>query len=181
MSESKLTSVEQFCLALKYLIEHPPPPSQIEAGHRPGQICGMIIFELLPGHVPLGALDIDRFANHLIQLTGNQLKVILQHTQNMQELLLQIPYSNLHTDCSRDQCSSAAQLVTSRLGNQRTGIGVLIQVRQGLYWIGECKSPTEALILLSCGGNRPVSLAKLLDTIRRSSTSLWLKQNAGVR
>ena len=102
MSESRLTSVEQFCLALKHLIQHPPPVSQIEAGHKPGQICGMVIFELLPGHVPLGALDIDRFANHLIQLTGNQLKVIFRHIQNMHDILLQTPYSNLHPKCSCD-------------------------------------------------------------------------------
>ena len=126
MPDSKLTPAEQFCLALQHLIQHPPPVKQIEAGHRPGQACGMVVFELLPGHIPLGSLDIDRFALHLVQLTGNQLKV-----------------------------------------------------RQGPYWIGEFKSPRDALVLLSCSGNRPVSLAKLLDVIRRSSTSLWLRQNAG--
>lgn len=126
MSQATLTAEEQFCVALKHFVLHPPPIQQVEVGHRQGQSHGMVVFDVLHDHIPLGSLDIDRFATHLVQLTGNQLKI-----------------------------------------------------RQATYWMGKSKSPDEALVVLSCSGNRPVSLAKLLETIQKSSTSLWLKKQAG--
>lgn len=126
MSQPGFTAEEQFCQTLKHLILWPPSLAKIEAGHRQGQSQGMVVFQLLPLYIPFGSLDVDRFATHLVQLTGNQLKI-----------------------------------------------------RQGNYWMGEFMGPHEALVVLTCSGNRPVNLAKLLDIIRKSSASFWLKQNAG--
>ena len=70
---------QAFCAAIRRLTLLPPQPDVVEAGHKQGIQAGQLLLQPLyqltvaePDN-----LSIDRFANHLMQLTGNQARVLL--------------------------------------------------------------------------------------------------------
>ena len=75
---SKATSEQAFCAAIRCLAESPPDATTVEGGHKQGLNRGLLLLD--PLHALLieqtgDCLSIDRFANHLVQLTRNQTKV----------------------------------------------------------------------------------------------------------
>ena len=73
------TPEEAFCAAVRQLAESSPEASGVEGGHKKGSNSGLLLLEplynLLAGNA--SNLSIDRFANHLMQLTSNQVRVSL--------------------------------------------------------------------------------------------------------
>ena len=70
---------QEFCAAIRRLAQDPPELDAVEAGHKQGFHVGLLLLEPLSElfvEQP-DRLSIDRFANHLMQLTGNQVKVSL--------------------------------------------------------------------------------------------------------
>ena len=80
MAVSSGSAPEQaFCAAIRRLAQDPPELKRVEAGHKQGLHAGLLLLEpLYELFVEQPAsLSIDRFANHLMQLTGNQVKISL--------------------------------------------------------------------------------------------------------
>lgn len=77
--EAIRTPEEAFCAAVRQLAESPPEASSVESGHKEGSTSGLLLLEplytLLAGKA--NTLSIDRFANHLMQLTSNRVRVSL--------------------------------------------------------------------------------------------------------
>ncbi|KAA6428663.1 MAG: hypothetical protein FRX49_01538 [Trebouxia sp. A1-2] len=125
--EARCTPEQAFCAAIRLLAEHPPQASALEAGHKEGFTNGLLLFEplysLLVGNAD--NLSIDRFANHLMQLTSNKVRVSL-----------------------------------------------------GSYW--KDQSRFDDALLVQHPSKKPMSLAKLMEILRQSCTSIWLAQTAGV-
>ena len=126
---SLVTSEHAFCAAIACLAQNPPEASQVEGSLKQGCSNGLVLLD--PLHRLLiqqsgKHLCIDRFANHLMQLTRGCAKVSFSKY---------------------------------------------------------CKDDTEheAAYVVRHPGNRPVSLAKLLDMLRGCGTSIWLAQSAGMR
>lgn len=126
--EARCTPEQAFCAAIRLLAEHPPQASALEAGHKEGFTNGLLLFEplysLLVGNAD--NLSIDRFANHLMQLTSNKVRVSL-----------------------------------------------------GSYW--KDQSRFDDALLVQHPSKKPMSLAKLMEILRQSCTSIWLAQTAGTQ
>lgn len=126
--EACRTPEQAFCAAIRYLADDPPEASAFEAGHKEGCSNGLLLLEplysLLVGNAD--DLSIDRFANHLMQLTSNKVRVSL-----------------------------------------------------GSYW--KDQSRFDDALLVQHPSKKPMSLAKLMDILRRSCTSIWLAQTAGTQ
>ena len=126
--ETRRTPEQAFCAAIRRLAEDPPQASALEAGHKEGVSNGLLLFEplysLLVGNAD--TLSIDRFANHLMQLTSNKVRVSL-----------------------------------------------------GNYWKGQGRF--DDTLLVQHPSKKPMSLAKLMEILRQSCTSIWLAQTAGTQ
>ncbi len=126
--EARRTPEQAFCAAIRLLAEDPPRASALEAGHKEGFSNGLLLFEplysLLVGNPD--TLSIDRFANHLMQLTSNKVRVSL-----------------------------------------------------GSYW--KDQSRFDDALLVQHPSKKPLSLAKLMEILRQSCTSIWLAQTAGTQ
>ncbi|DBB11232.1 TPA: hypothetical protein ACH3X3_006675 [Trebouxia sp. C0006] len=125
--KARRTPEQAFCAAIRRLAEDPPQASALEAGHKEGFSNGLLLFEplysLLAGNPD--NLSIDRFANHLMQLTSNKVRVSL-----------------------------------------------------GSYWRNQ--SRFDDALLVQHPSKKPINLAKLMEILRQSCTSIWLAQTAGV-
>ncbi len=126
--KARRTPEQAFCAAIRRLAEDPPQASALEAGHKEGFSNGLLLFEplysLLAGNPD--NLSIDRFANHLMQLTSNKVRVSL-----------------------------------------------------GSYWRNQ--SRFDDALLVQHPSKKPMSLAKLMEILRQSCTSIWLAQTAGTQ
>ena len=77
-NKSTVTSEQAFCAAIRSLAESPPEACTVEGGHKQGLGSGLVLLD--PLHRLLiqqtgQSLSIDRFANHLVQLTCNTVRV----------------------------------------------------------------------------------------------------------
>lgn len=126
--EACRTPEQAFCAAIRLLAEVPPRASAFEAGHKEGSSNGLLLFEPLYSLLVWNAdnLSIDRFANHLMQLTSNKVRVSL-----------------------------------------------------GSYWKGQTRF--DDALVVQHPSKKPMSLAKLMEILRQSCTSIWLAQTAGAQ
>ena len=120
------TPEQAFCAAIRRLAEAPPEAFSVEGGHKQGLHNGLLLLEPVYRFLAAEAdnLSIDRFANHIMQLTSNKVRVSL-----------------------------------------------------GCYWMDQTKF--DDALLVQHPSKKPMSLAKLLDMLRQSCTSIWLAQTAG--
>lgn len=124
--EASPTTEQAFCAAIRHLAEDPPEAVTVEGGHKQGLSNGLLLLEPLHTHLvgQTVSLSIDRFANHLMQLTTNRVKVSL-----------------------------------------------------GCYWKDHTRF--DDALLVQHSSKKPMSLGKLLETLKQSCTSIWLAQTAG--
>ena len=121
-----MTPEQAFCAAIRHLAEDPPEAQDVEGGHKQGMSSGLLLLQPLFTLLvkDSNTLSIDRFANHLMQLTSNSVKVSL-----------------------------------------------------GSYWKDQTK--IDDALLVQHPSKKPLSLAKLLELLKRSCTSAWLANTAG--